>query len=151
MKQLKLLAFLLFFGILMTSFVIAHEDDPVVNAITGFATDNSTTTSSGVSGKTTALIVIDVLGIIIGFMLLTFLLTSLEPFRGPLRTSYMFMGFGIFFQVCALIYTVVFVRLKLLGVPFGLDIHHLLMTVGIVFFSFAVYNLREVVKGASNA
>ncbi len=144
-RQFGLLSILLFFGTLTMAFVIADDLSP----ITGFATDATTTT--GISGTTTVLIVIDAIGILIGFMLLTFLLTSLEPFRGPLRTSYIFMGWGVFLQLLALIYTIIFVRLKLLAVPFGLDIHHLLMTVGIVFFAIAVYNLREVVKGVSNA
>ncbi|MBI5803140.1 hypothetical protein HY448_00430 [Candidatus Pacearchaeota archaeon] len=161
-KKFKFLSFLFLFGVLAISFVFAHELSEeekanseykvvfgkIFGAITGFATDVHATT---ISPTTTILIAIDSLGILLGFMVLIFLLASLEPFRGKLRTSYVFMGFGIFSQVIALLYTVIFVRLKLFEVPFGLDVHHLLMTLGLLFFAFAIYNLREVVKGVTTS
>ena len=86
---------------------------------------------------------IDSVGIVIGFVLLIIIIRTLKSFTGSLRQSYDFMLYGILFQVLALIYTLVFVRLKLYSVPAGIDIHHLLMIIGLIFFGLAAYKLKN--------
>ena len=88
-------------------------------------------------------IAVDLVGILIGVSLLVMILTTLKSFTGSLRQSYDFMLYGISFQVLALIYTLVFLRLKLYPIPANVDVHHLLMIVGLFFFGAAAYKLRN--------
>ena len=140
---------LLIVGIFVMSFVIADN-----------STDNATSMMHmhGINpdGSMNYVIVgVDVIGAVIGLLLLLFLITSIGPFRGNLRNSYIFIACGIFFQLMALVYSLLMdfniISTSLVGPIVGDEIHHILMIVGIVFFSFAVYSLREVVAGATNA
>lgn len=139
MNASKILSFL-FLGILAMSFILAADE----GSTTAIASITSSTQNAVTYGS-------DLIGIIIGVFILIFLFSNIDPFKGNFRKSFIFMAIGISLQVVSMIYTFVFKGLKLYSLPGGIDIHHLLMTIGIVFFSFAVYNLREVVKGTSNA
>lgn len=91
--------------------------------------------------------VIDIIGIIAGAVLLVIIASTLRSFTGSLRKSYDFMiCLGILFQILALVDSLVFIRIKLFTVPNGVDIHHLLMIIGFVFFGIAVYRLRIMVE-----
>ena len=86
---------------------------------------------------------IDVIGIIAGIILLVIVIYSLKSFSDSLRKSYDFMlCMGILFQILALMSSLIFLKLKLFAVPNGIDLHHLLMTIGFVFFGIAAYRLR---------
>ena len=87
--------------------------------------------------------VIDVIGIIAGITLLIIVIRSLKSFSGSLRKSYDYMlCMGILFQILALLGSLVFLKLKLFEAPSGIDLHHLLMAIGFVFFGIAAYKIR---------
>ena len=89
------------------------------------------------------IIAIDSAGVLIGIILLVIIINALKSFTGSLRQSYNFIMYGILFQILALVYTLVFVRFKLYPIPAGIDVHHLLMIVGLIFFGVAAYKLRN--------
>ena len=92
-------------------------------------------------------VAIDAIGIMTGIALLVTLVSTLKYFTGSLRKSYDFMlCIGIVFQVLALLYSLIFIRLGWYPIPTGIDIHHLLMITGLVFFGIAVYNLRTLLN-----
>ena len=88
---------------------------------------------------------IDIVGVAIGVMLLVFMARTFNYFEGILKTSYLYFLYGISFQVIALVYTLIFVRFKLYPIPAGIDLHHLLMIAGILFFWVAIYKLRQMI------
>ena len=88
------------------------------------------------------IISIDFLGVFIGVVILISVATTLKSVGGILGISYRYILYGISFQVLALIYTLVFVRFKIYPTPAGVDVHHLLMILGIVFFALAAYKLK---------
>ena len=94
-----------------------------------------------------AVVGIDVLGIIIALVVLVFMLSMLKAFSdGDLKSSFIFIIAGIAAQLLALVYTLLFVRFKLAPVPVEINIHHILMIIGFILFSIAAYKLRQVVK-----
>ena len=92
---------------------------------------------------------IDLSGILIGIALIIFIITILKSFKGTLRKAFDYMVFGISSQVLALAYTLVFLRFNLYPAPLNIDIHHLLMIIGMVFFAVGVYNLRKMMSELS--
>jgi hypothetical protein len=89
------------------------------------------------------IVTIDVIGIVGGIIMLAILFPSFMSFSASLRRNYDFMlWIGILFQVLALAYSLVFIRLGLFPIPRGIDVHHLLMIIGFIFFGIAIYNLR---------
>ena len=97
----------------------------------------------GADTSKNVIIAIDSAGVLIGIILLVIIIDTLKSFTGSLRQSYNFIMYGILFQVLALVYTLVFVRFKLYPIPAGIDVHHLLMIVGLIFFGIAAYKLRN--------
>ena len=102
----------------------------LVNAIT---IDSST--------KETIDIAIDLVGILIGIIFLIIIILTLKSFTGSLRKSYEFILYGIIFQILALLEHL----LRDLGVniPVPIDIHHIIMAVGLTFFGIAAYYLKK--------
>ncbi len=88
------------------------------------------------------IISIDFLGVLIGAAILVSVAITLKSVGGIIGASYRYILYGIGFQVLALIYTLVFVRFKIYPTPAGIDVHHLLMIFGIVFFALAAYKLK---------
>ncbi len=85
---------------------------------------------------------IDLAGILIGIALTIYMLSILRSFKGTLRKAFYFVMLGVFFQILALTQHM----LADWGVhtnPLNIDIHHILMIIGIIFFAVAVYNLRK--------
>ena len=97
----------------------------------------------GADTSKNVIIAIDSAGVLIGVILLVIIIGTLKSFTGSLRQSYNFIMYGILFQVLALVYTLVFVRFKLYPIPAGIDVHHLLMIAGLIFFGIAAYKLRN--------
>lgn len=93
---------------------------------------------------------IDVLGVTVGLIMIMSITTTLKSVGGIVGTSYKYMLNGIGFQLLALMYTLIFVRFKLFPTPAGVDIHHLLMIIGIVFFAIAAYKLRLISQNPDN-
>lgn len=88
-------------------------------------------------------IAFDYIGVISGIILIVMMIKTLKSFNSSLRQNYDFMlVIGIFFQVLAFTYTLIFIRFKLYPMPTGIDIHHLLMIIGFLFFGIATYKLR---------
>jgi len=86
---------------------------------------------------------IDLAGILMGAALILFIIKILKSFKGALRKAFGWIMYGISFQVLALVYTLVFLRFKLYPIPLNIEMHHLMMIIGIVFFAMATYNLRK--------
>ena len=82
---------------------------------------------------------IDIFGILIGITSIILVLNAIKSFKGYLRKSFYYITYGIAFQILALIEHV----LKDLGYQLSIDIHHILMIIGIIFFTMAVFKLRN--------
>ena len=88
---------------------------------------------------------IDLAGILIGVVFTLYLFSILKSFKGTLRKAFVFIMVGIFFQILALIQHI----LADWGVhtnPLNIDIHHILMIIGIIFFAIAVYKLKKMMS-----
>jgi len=92
----------------------------------------------------TVIIGIDLVGVTAGIILLISMITMLKSVGGIVGASYRYIIYGISSQILALAYTLIFVRFKLYPIPAGIDIHHLLMIIGVVFFAFAAYKLKPI-------
>lgn len=82
-------------------------------------------------------LLLDLFGILIGITSIATILRGMQGMGGRVGSTLRLFIWGIVFQVGALLYTVVFARLKLLPLPGGVDIHHLLMTIGLIVFVLA--------------
>lgn len=82
---------------------------------------------------------IDIFGVLIGIIPIILVLNSIKSFKGYLKKSFYYITYGIAFQILALIEHV----LKDLGYSLSIDIHHILMIIGIIFFTMAVFKLRN--------
>ncbi len=90
-------------------------------------------------------VTIETFGILIGIIFLVFMVNVIKSFRGSLRKSFNYIAYGAIFQILSLAYTLVFLRFNFFPVPLNLDIHHLLMVVGIVFFTIGILKLKSMV------
>ena len=89
-------------------------------------------------------VIIDISGVIVGLISLVLILAATRTIGGFVGESLKIILIGIGFQVLAIIYTLIFVRFKLFGgVPGGIDVHHLLMIVGLVAFVSAAYHMAK--------
>ena len=122
----------LFFLALVTSIVSAQE------------TAEETSLSIELGDTFLALTLIDAVGFMIGVIILILFMLSLSPFQGDLKTGFVFIVWGIFFQSLALTYTLVFIRLQLFPLPFEMNLSNAMVTISIMFFAFAVYSIRRV-------
>lgn len=75
---------------------------------------------------------IDILGVLVGLIAIYYVYTA--RVGGRVGKAVSLFVWGIIFQVSAISYTIVFGRLALFAKPGGVDIHHLLMVVGLVLF-----------------
>jgi len=89
-------------------------------------------------------LVIDIFAVLIGIISIFLILNVVKSFKGALRKSFNYIIYGIIFQILALIEHSLR-DLKISIVP-QVDIHHILMVIGIVFFTIAVFKLRDMVK-----
>ena len=86
-------------------------------------------------------IILDIFGVVIGIIAIFLILNVIKSFKGSLRKSFNYIIFGIAFQILALIEH----SLRDLGLSLvpQVDIHHIFMIIGIVFFTIAVFKLRN--------
>ena len=84
--------------------------------------------------QVTAAVLIDIAAIIVGLASLKIVYGLHNTHVGVTKEAFRFMVAGVGFQILAILYTLTFVRFKIVSVPFGVDIHHLLMLVGLVCF-----------------
>ena len=78
------------------------------------------------------LAVVDIVGIVVGLVSVGMIVNVLKEVGGVMGKALVLFVIGMVFQVLALIWTLVFSRLDI-SEPF-FDIHHLLMTTGLIFF-----------------
>lgn len=85
---------------------------------------------------TIAALIIDIVGVLAGVISIGVILSSSRTVGGQVGSAFNLVLIGILFQMSAVIYTIVFTRLKLFPAPV-VDIHHGLMVIGLVFFVMA--------------
>jgi len=81
----------------------------------------------------TPVLVIDFIGIAIGLIAILTVNNLNKVLAGKLSGALKVFVGGIVCMIFAFVYTVIFTRLKLISAP-PVDIHHLLMTFGMLFF-----------------
>lgn len=81
----------------------------------------------------TPVLIIDIVGIVTGIVAIITVTNLNKILSGKLSGALKVFMWGIILMILAFIYTVVFTRLALLPKP-AVDIHHLLMTIGMIFF-----------------
>jgi|SRR3989338_2672857 len=87
-------------------------------------------------------IVIDIFGALMGVISIFLIFNVVKSFKGSLREGFNYIIYGIAFQVLALIeHTLMDFEISL--IPVGIDTHHILMVIGIAFFTIAVFKLRN--------
>ena len=91
-------------------------------------------------------VTIDIFGILVGAVSLALIFNMMNSFKGSLRKGFYYIFYGVAFQVLALLYTLIFVRLNVYSVPGGIDIHHFLMIVGIMLFTISAFKLRNMLS-----
>jgi len=79
-------------------------------------------------------LLIDIVSILIGLVSIFTILAKKKSIGGKVGSALGLFIWGIVFMVAAFSYTIVFSRLKLLAVPGRVDVHHLLMAIGMVLF-----------------
>ncbi|MEK7074207.1 MAG: hypothetical protein AAB968_00410 [Patescibacteria group bacterium] len=88
---------------------------------------------TNISTTLTPVLIIDVIGIITGIVAIITVNNLNKVLAGKLSSALKVFMWGIVFMILAFLYTVVFTRLMLLPKP-AVDIHHLFMTLGMIFF-----------------
>lgn len=124
---------------------IIHERFPLIavvllilSSMVAFAVEAET--------KMIIAVTIETFGILVGIILLVFIIHVTKSFKGSLRKSFSYIAYGAVFQILSLVYTLLFLRLNFFPVPFNIDMHHLLMVIGIVFFTIAIFKLRSMLS-----
>ena len=89
---------------------------------------------------------LEMFGILIGIASLILVISLVKSFKGSLKRSFDYIIYGIVLQLLTLEYFLVFVRLKLLPLPGGVDLHHLFLVLGIISFTIATFKLRNMLN-----
>ena len=87
-------------------------------------------------------LVIDLVGVTAGIISLFVILTTSSKIGGQVGSAFNLVLYGIIFQMSAVIYTIIFVRLKLFPAP-AFDFHHGLMVAGLIFFVVAAKKFSD--------
>jgi tellurite resistance protein TehA-like permease len=90
-------------------------------------------------------LIIDIIGIIIGVVSITSVLKTKKSLGGAVGKGLSVFIWGVLFMILAFLYTIVFSRLKLLGAP-PIDVHHALMTIGMILFVIAAQKFAKSVN-----
>ena len=83
-------------------------------------------------------LIIDFIGILTAVVSIIMLFGLKNSIRGRVGTALNYVLIGILFQTTAFVWTIVFVRLGIFPKPL-VDVHHLLMTFGMISFVFAAH------------
>lgn len=84
----------------------------------------------------TPVLFIDITGVIIGIVSISMMIGLKRSLGGRIGVAVNLVVGGVTFNIFAFVWTIVFTRLKLFPAPL-LDVHHLLMTVGMILFVIA--------------
>lgn len=91
-------------------------------------------------------VTIDLIGILVGVISIGIVAKTRSQLGGVVGKGLNILIWGVLFETSAFIWTIVFSRFKLFPAPFGLDIHHLLMTVAMVLFVVAALRFSKIAK-----
>lgn len=81
----------------------------------------------------TWVLMIDFIGVTAGLICLWVIVSASSKVGGQVGSAFNLVLGGILFQMAAIIYTIIFTRLKLFSAP-PVDIHHALMVIGLILF-----------------
>lgn len=90
-------------------------------------------------------VTIDIFGVLVGVISIFLIFNIAKSFKGSLRASFNYIIYGVSFQVLALLDDAL-TDLRVYSPPEGISIHHLIMIIGIVFFTIAAFRLRNMLK-----
>ena len=93
----------------------------------------------------TPVLIIDVSGVAIGLISVLKMLKLNRMLGGKIGGAVNLVVGGVILNMIAFLWTIIFTRLKLFPAP-PLDVHHLLMTVGMVLFVFAARKLFTLIQ-----
>lgn len=85
---------------------------------------------------------IDIIGVATAILSLIIIINASRKIGGQIGSSFNLILWGILLQMSAIIYTIIFTRLKILPAP-PIDIHHGLMVIGLVFFVVAAKKFSD--------
>ena len=89
---------------------------------------------------------IDIIGVAVGFISVAKMLKLNRTLGGRIGNAVNLVVGGVALNVLAFLWTIIFIRLKLFTPP-ALDIHHLLMTIGMILFVFAARKFSVLIQG----
>ena len=123
------------------------RDKILFAAVLLFVLSSISVLALGLDTKETIDVFIDLVAILIGVALTIYIVIILKSFTGSLRKSFDYMAFGILFQILALLeHSLRDLKVYSASAILGIDIHHILMAIGIVFFGIATYNLNKMMS-----
>lgn len=93
----------------------------------------------------TTVLIIDIIGVVIGSVSIVKMLRINRTLGGRIGGTINLVVGGVILNVLAFFWTIIFIRLKLLPAP-QLDVHHLLMTIGMVLFVFAAKKFSTLIQ-----
>lgn len=93
----------------------------------------------------TPVLMIDFIGVVAGLFSLGVIFIASSKVGGQVGSAFNLILWGILFQLSAIIYTIIFTRLKLLP-ALPVDIHHALMTIGLLLFVIAAKRFSDLAK-----
>ena len=91
------------------------------------------------------LVLLDLFGIVVGIVSIWVIAGTKKTVGGKVGEALDLFMFGILAQILAFTWTLVFSRLKLIPAP-SLDIHHLLMAVGMILFVLSTKKFASLTK-----
>lgn len=93
----------------------------------------------------TMVLILDIIGILVGLLSIYIIFHLNRKIKGDIGKALNFFIFGIGFMILAFIWTIIFTRLKLIPSP-AIDVHHLLMIIGMIFFVISITQFAKLTK-----
>lgn len=90
-------------------------------------------------------LIIDMSGVAVGLISVVKMLKLHRTLGGKIGGAVHLVVGGVILNMLAFLWTIIFTRLKLFPMP-PLDVHHLLMTVGMVLFVFAARKFSTLIQ-----
>ena len=94
----------------------------------------------------TITVAIDIIGILVGIVSIGIITKTRSQLGGAVGKGLNTLIWGVLFETSAFVWTIIFTRFKLFTAPFGLDVHHLLMTIAMVLFVAAALRFSKTVS-----
>lgn len=90
-------------------------------------------------------LLIDFIGVAAGLICLWIIASASSKIGGQVGSAFNLVLGGIIFQMAAIVYTIIFTRLKLFPAP-PVDIHHALMVIGLILFVISAKKFSDLTK-----